>query len=284
MTTGLSADFAVYGEVKRGKTHRAPLRVPPYRGGEVPAAGPGFFTMMRSSRGVPRLILGAALVCVAAHVQAQASGRPVVANVLGQSGSAGAAPGAVLNPPSSIQESAPVNSTLLLELRRLVEAKALSELRTTYNGQYGASLLFKPDDLTYYVALFQQRQFWRVLKSTDADKAEQLYRGFARQTEELSQVDIDRIRLDAERAHAEARIQAESAELEALRGNLAYQRQREREVIVAQELARQQAQALAAQEQAARERLKNLQQSIEELEAQQTRMLQADLLPGSRKK
>lgn len=282
MTTDRCADHAVYGGVGRDRTDTAPQ----CGDGVVPAPRAARLLALRVKGRWSRLILGAALTSAAVLVQAQSGSRPVVANVIAPSEQAGqpaaAQSAAVL--PSTLQESAPANSSLILELRRLVEAKALSELRTTYNGQYGASLLFKPDDLTYYVALFQQRQFWRVLKSTDAAKAEELYRGFARQTEELSKVDIDRIRLDAERAHAEVRIQAESAELETLRGNLAYQRQREREVIVAREQARQQARELAAQEQAARERLKTLQQSIQELEAQQTRMLQSDLLPGSRGK
>jgi hypothetical protein len=41
------------------------------------------------------------------------------------------------------------------ELMQLIHDANLSELRTTYNGSYGASLFFYPQQMTYYVALFQ---------------------------------------------------------------------------------------------------------------------------------
>ncbi len=226
-----------------------------------------------------RMVAGLALVVAAGQAGAQSSQgvRPVVANVQGGAPEA-AAPQAALNPPSAVPLE-PAGNTLLAELRELVEQRAVRELRTTYNGHYGASLLFKPDDLTYYVALFQQRQFWRAIKTQDYAQAEKLYRSFADQTESLARVDIDRIRLDAERLYTESRIQSQSAELDALRNNLAYQRERERQVVVAQEQAREQASALAAQEQAARERLEALQRSISALERQQSSMLEAAIAP-----
>jgi hypothetical protein len=41
------------------------------------------------------------------------------------------------------------------ELQQMIRGSDLSELRTTSNGNYGASLLFYGKEMTYYVALFQ---------------------------------------------------------------------------------------------------------------------------------
>jgi len=49
---------------------------------------------------------------------------------------------------------APVVRNTVDELRQLVDSKQLTELRTTYNGSYGASLLFNTSTLNYYVAPF----------------------------------------------------------------------------------------------------------------------------------
>lgn len=129
------------------------------------------------------------------------------------------------------------------ELVGLVQNNRLAELRTTYNGPYGASLLFNADDLNYYVLLFQQRQFWRATKTRDYQQAEQLYRTYMAQTEDLAEVAIDRIRLDAENIYMQARIDANSGELATLRKSLDFQRQREREVAAEQERTRQEARA-----------------------------------------
>ncbi|HZZ10138.1 MAG TPA: DUF2968 domain-containing protein, partial [Paraburkholderia sp.] len=58
------------------------------------------------------------------------------------------------------------------ELQQMIHGADLSELRTTYNGSYGASLLFYGKEMTYYAALFQQKNFWRVIKTQDATRAD----------------------------------------------------------------------------------------------------------------
>lgn len=236
-------------------------------------------TYRKSAAG--QVLVGVALAVAAVQAGAQSpAAQPSLASPPDYVGGQADAPRAGLNSPQPVPLE-PAGNTLLAELRELVEQRAVHELRTTYNGEYGASLLFKPDDLTYYVALFQQRQFWRAIKTLDYEQAEKLYRSFSEQTETLARVDIDRIRLDAERAVTESRIASQSAELDALRNNLAYQRERERQVVLAQEHAREQARALAAQEQAARDRLQALQRSIDALERQQSSLLEASITPAA---
>ena len=87
--------------------------------------------------------------------------------------------------------SGPVVRNTVDELKQLMDAQQLTELRTTYNGNYGASLLFNANTLTYYVALFQEKNFWRVIKTDAVDNAERVYRTFAQQSEQLAQVYIE---------------------------------------------------------------------------------------------
>ena len=53
--------------------------------------------------------------------------------------------------------SAPVVRNTVDELKQLMDSRQLTELRTTYNGNYGASLLFNANTLTYYVACSRRR-------------------------------------------------------------------------------------------------------------------------------
>ena len=71
------------------------------------------------------------------------------------------------------------------ELQQMIRDGRLTELRTTYNGSYGAALLYYPDEMLYYVALFQQKKFWRVLKTQNDARAEATYAEFSKSTASL---------------------------------------------------------------------------------------------------
>jgi len=194
-------------------------------------------------------------------------------NALAQSSTASPAPTTVSTTPATVAAkpavSASANSTIS-ELQQLMQNQGVSELRTTYNGNYGASQLFKPDTRTYYVALFQQKNFWRVVKTMSETQAEQVYKSFVGQTEKLAEVDIRRIKLEAERQYTEQLIAAQETRLNALQNDLVVQQQQEQNVSVQQDQARQQAQLLSSKQQAARSELQGLQSRIRTLEAQQT--------------
>ena len=165
--------------------------------------------------------------------------------------------------------SSPSANSTISELQQLMQSQGVSELRTTYNGNYGASLLFKSDSRTYFVALFQQKNFWRVVKTTSDTQAEQIYKSFVGQTEKLAEVDIRRIKLEAEKTYTEQLIAAQETRLNALQNDLVVQQQQEQNVTVQQDQARQQAQLLSTKQQAARGELRGLQNRIRTLEAQQ---------------
>ncbi|KNY08801.1 lipoprotein [Achromobacter piechaudii] len=182
------------------------------------------------------------------------------------------APATPVTPPAAAPAVAARPASTVAELQGLIQARQVSELRTAYNGTYGASLLFKPDDLTYYVALFQQKDFWRVLKTVSEKQAESTYRAFAAQSADLAEVDIKRIKLQAEYAHAEKLLASRSAQLSTLQADRTLRIQQEEQVAARQEQSRQEASALADQQKDVRQQLRDLQRQIDSLEAQQAQI------------
>jgi hypothetical protein len=221
-------------------------------------------------------LLGTALSGLAACASAQSEApRPTVKQVEDKQPAT-----TPVTPPAAPAPAAARPSSTVAELQGLIQNRQVSELRTAYNGTYGASLLFKPDDLTYYVALFQQKDFWRVLKTVSEKQAEATYRAFATQSAELAEVDIKRIKLQAEYANAEKLLATRSAQLSTLQADRTLRMQQEEQVAARQEQSRQEATALADQQKDVRQQLRDLQRQIDSLQAQQA---QIDASPASKR-
>ncbi len=218
-------------------------------------------------RGAARMaLLGSVMSGLAACASAQSEApRPTVKQV--EDTQAASAP---VTPPAPAPAARPAST--VSELQNLIQSRQVSELRTAYNGTYGASLLFKPDDLTYYVALFQQKDFWRVVKTKSDQQAESAYRAFVSQSAELADVDIKRIKMQAEYAHAEKLLASRSAELSTLQADRAVRMQQEEQVAARQEQSRQETTALADQQKDVRQQLRDLQRQIDALQAQQAQV------------
>jgi ornithine cyclodeaminase/alanine dehydrogenase-like protein (mu-crystallin family) len=154
-------------------------------------------------------------------------------------------------------------------LLQLMDSHQLTELRTTYNGTYGASLLFQTDKLTYFVALFHDKVFWRVIQTYSEKDAESIYRTFAAQTEQLAEVDIDALRLQAGKKYAEHMVAMNEQRLQNLQQDAARQQQQAQEVMVQQQQAKQQAVTLSSDLRATSNQLDAVQQHIRVLETQQ---------------
>ncbi|TDN70585.1 DUF2968 domain-containing protein [Paraburkholderia sp. BL10I2N1] len=154
------------------------------------------------------------------------------------------------------------------ELQQMIHGSDLSELRTTYNGSYGASLLFYGKEMTYYVALFQQKNFWRVIKTQDDGRAEAIYRDFARQTVQLSEVEIRRTRLDAQKVLTERLIALSQDRANRLQADLTVARQQQAIVASQQKQTRDEAAALQTQKLAAQEQLRAAQRQVHDLQRQ----------------
>ncbi|MFT4246414.1 MAG: DUF2968 domain-containing protein [Pseudomonas sp.] len=173
-------------------------------------------------------------------------------------------------PPAADNAESTVGNTAA-ELRRLMDAKQLTELRTTYNGNYGASLLFHADSLHYYVALFHDKEFWRVIRTDSTEDAEQLYRTFVEQTGQLSQVYIDTVRLDAGKRYTERMVTLNEKRLHGLQQEVEQQRQQAAQVSAALQASKQQAVSLSSELRASNSQLEAINQRIQALQAQQVK-------------
>jgi multidrug efflux pump subunit AcrA (membrane-fusion protein) len=210
-----------------------------------------------------RFWLGVGVACLAAW-GTSAGAAEAVKEVTGASPAQLAAPALPASAPGQA-----VASGTIQELRDRIQNKEVTELRTTYNGRYGASLLFHPQTMGYYVALFHEGQFWRVVKLNNEKKAETLYGDFVRQTQVLADVEIRRIKLEAQKAFMERQLAESEARLNAVQNDLAIQRQQEQALAENQQAVREQASALETERTAARIRLTDLQGQIRSLEAEQ---------------
>jgi hypothetical protein len=167
--------------------------------------------------------------------------------------------------PDEAQQNAAGN---VAELQQMIRGSDLNELRTTYNGTYGASLLFYGKEMIYYVALFQNKTFWRVIKTTDATRAEAIYRDFAVKSQQLAEVEIHRIQLSAQKAFTDRMIALAQDHANRLQADLAVARQQQAVVADQQKQTRDQANTLQAEKSAAQDQLRAVQRQVRELQRQ----------------
>jgi hypothetical protein len=172
--------------------------------------------------------------------------------------------------PSSSAQPNPAASSIVDDFRRLIESHQLTELRTTYNSSYGASLLFQPDKLTYYVALFHGKDFWRVIRTDSYDDAQNVYHTFVAQTEELAKVDIDTLRLQATKQYTDKLVAMNQQRLQNLERDAEYQRQQTQQVAAQQQQAEQQSSSLTADLRASNDELDTMRERIHALEQQES--------------
>ncbi|MFM0118185.1 DUF2968 domain-containing protein [Paraburkholderia sp. RL18-101-BIB-B] len=167
--------------------------------------------------------------------------------------------------PDEAKQSAAGN---VAELQQMIHGSEMGELRTTYNGSYGASLLFYGKEMTYYVALFQQKNFWRVIKTQDAGRANTIYKDFARQTVQLSEVEIRRTQLEAQKGFTERMIALSQDRANRLQADLDVARQQQTIVATQQQQTRAEATTLAQQKAAAQDQLRVAQRQVRDLQRQ----------------
>jgi len=166
----------------------------------------------------------------------------------------------------------------ITELQQMIRDGKVIEMRTTYNGSYGASMLFYPDQMVYYVALFQQKKFWRVIKTQTDTRAEAVYGDFAKSTALLADSEIRREKLQAENAFADRLIALQQNRANRLQADVDVARAQQSQVVDRQ--AQQQAAiiTLRAQQDAAQAELRALQTKVQDLQ----RQADGDLMPAPR--
>ncbi|AWV00932.1 hypothetical protein DM992_16490 [Burkholderia sp. JP2-270] len=154
------------------------------------------------------------------------------------------------------------------ELTQMLHDGRIVEMRTTYNGSYGASLMFDPREMTYYVALFQDKHLWRVIRSQEKNRAEMVYANFVQQTVQLADIEIRRTELQAQKTFLERVIALQANRAQQLQADLSVARSQQAEVAQRQKSAQEQAQALQVEKRAAQMQLRDLQEQVRQLEKQ----------------
>ena len=163
----------------------------------------------------------------------------------------------------------PAASGDIAELQQMIRDGKVRELRTTYNGSYGASLLYYPDEMLYYVAMFQQKKFWRVIKTQNDVRAESVYSDFAKSTMQLSDSEIRRIKLEAEKSYADRLIATQQDRASRLQADLDVARTQQSQVADRQQQQQEAIRALRNEQAAAQAQLRALQARVQELQKQQ---------------
>ncbi|WDR89032.1 DUF2968 domain-containing protein [Burkholderia ambifaria] len=195
-----------------------------------------------------------------ADASAPAAGtRPAVTSLSGDGALATASPA------SATDAAAQGN---VAELTQMLQDGRIVEMRTTYNGSYGASLMFDQREMTYYVALFQDKHLWRVIKSQEKSRAEMVYANFVQQTVQLADVEIRRTELQAQKTFLERVIALQANRAQQLQADLSVARSQQAEVAQRQQSAREQTQALQVEKRAAQVQLRDLQEQVRQLEKQ----------------
>ncbi|MCC8401555.1 DUF2968 domain-containing protein [Paraburkholderia sp. MMS20-SJTN17] len=215
------------------------------------------------------IVLGALQGANAQALENSSASSPVVSqpgttSALPETSPAGQAETTALTPDEN-RQSATGN---VAELQQMIRGSELSELRTTYNGTYGASLMFYGKEMTYYVSLFEQKNFWRVIKTQDAARAELIYKDFVRQTVQLSDVEIRRTQLEAQKAFTQRMVALSQERASRLQADLDIARQQQSIVASQQEQKRAEATELAQQKAAAQDQLRVAQRQVRDLQRQ----------------
>ncbi|KWO04945.1 hypothetical protein WM26_33765 [Burkholderia cepacia] len=152
------------------------------------------------------------------------------------------------------------------DLQRQIQSHSLTEMRTSYNGSYGASLLFNVKDGAYFVALFQQKAFWRVIKTYDESRAEAIYRDFSRQAERLAVNELRAAKLESQKAQMDKQIEVTQDRARRLQADISIARQQQAAVADRQKSVRNETAALQAQQAELQSQLRALQQQVRSLQ------------------
>ena len=164
--------------------------------------------------------------------------------------------------------STAASSGTVAELQQLLAQKRLTELRTTYNGDYGTSLLLVNEDTTAYVALSYRKELWRVYKFASAAPAEGAYETLARQTRTWAEDDLRRAVAAGQKAQLEREAQAAEQRAASLGQEVRIMQAQRQKMLEEQQSMRQQTQALDVERRAYKAQIDSLQQQIRLLEKQ----------------
>jgi len=217
-------------------------------------------------------VLGASQTALAQTADDAAAAAPPPAPAPISEASPGSQSGAAQQAPAAQASAADASASTeesigdVADLQRLIKGSELTEFRTSYNGSFGASLLFDSKEQTYYVALFQQKSFWRVVKTQSAARADAVFTDFVKQTVQLSQIEIRRAEIEAQKGYTEQMIALAQARAARLQADLNVARAQKDLVAARLKASAQQAAQLEAEREAAQQQLQELRRRVAELQ------------------
>jgi len=185
----------------------------------------------------------------------------VVAAVAVASEPVAAAPGG-----SDAPVPAEASQGLLGELDTRMREGRVRELRTSYDGDYGASLLVADDTVVCYLALLHHRKLWRVFRFDDFSAAEKAYLRLAQQNAAWAREAILGEVLTAQQRELARLTQESEARAGALDRDVRVMQAQRRQMLEEQRAMREQVQAAHVENRAARIRLEQLHKHIRGLE------------------
>ncbi|CAG2148781.1 DUF2968 domain-containing protein [Cupriavidus plantarum] len=155
------------------------------------------------------------------------------------------------------------------ELQQRIAGGTVAALRKTANGSYEAQLLFDRQLGKYYVALLQQQTYWRVIRSGDEVRANANYAMFVRQTERLSDVEMQRARVETQKTQVVQKLVAAREVERRLEADIGVAQEQARLAAERGQEERSQVQDLQAQQDAAQAELRETMSRIARLQQQE---------------
>ncbi|MCY0858457.1 DUF2968 domain-containing protein [Cupriavidus sp. D39] len=156
---------------------------------------------------------------------------------------------------------------LVSELQQRLRDRSVRELRTSYNGDYGTTLMLADDQVVCYVALFYQKNLWRVFRFESIGPAEQAYRQVTQQSATWASDDIRRQVLASQKRAFDKALQETEARANALNEDVRVMQAQRQRIAEEQKASRAEVQSAEIESRASRIRLEQLQQQIRRMES-----------------
>ncbi|GAB7548753.1 DUF2968 domain-containing protein [Cupriavidus sp. 8B] len=156
---------------------------------------------------------------------------------------------------------------LVSELQQRLRDRSVRELRTSYNGDYGTTLMLADDQVVCYVALFYQKNLWRVFRFESIGPAEQAYRQVTQQSATWASDDIRRQVLASQKRAFDKALHETEARANALNEDVRVMQAQRQRIAEEQKASRAEVQSAEIESRASRIRLEQLQQQIRRMES-----------------
>ncbi|AMP16336.1 DUF2968 domain-containing protein [Collimonas pratensis] len=156
----------------------------------------------------------------------------------------------------------------LAELKQRLSNKSVRELRTSYSGEYGTTLLMADNAPVFYVALLNQKSLWRVLRFDNLALAERSYVQLSQRSADWAGEEIRLQVLNAQSQALERSKQESEARLAALHTDMQIMQSEQARIMQGRQAAQEQVRASEIERRAYQIELDQLRRNIRTLESQ----------------